>query len=158
MMGLTGSFLNVAGKLAGFQNAIAVAAGLIMVLMGLSVSGLLRCTDFLEKHNSFIMKAAKIVIEGESSWRYYPLGMLLGFLPCGLSYSAFIASAATGGLFQGMFLSFFFGLGTLPSLLAFGSVITYLSAGVRGRIFRAGGIVIVVMGIYFLYRGISTHA
>ena len=158
LMGLTGSFINTAGKLAGFQNMIAVAAGLIMIVMGLNVSGLLRAANFLEKHNGFIMKAVKIVLEGESSCRYYPLGMLLGFLPCGLSYSAFIASAATGGLFQGLFLSFCFGLGTLPSLMAFGSVITSFSAGMRDRIFRTGGIVIIVMGIYFLYRGITVHA
>ena len=157
MMGLTGSFIKVAGKLAGFQDAISIAAGVIMVLMGLSVAGLRRGTAFLEKHNGFILKAVRIVLEGESPWRYYPLGMLLGFLPCGLSYSAFIASAASGGLFHGMSLSFCFGLGTLPALAGFGSVISYLSIGIRERVLRAGGIVIFVMGLYFLYRGLTAH-
>jgi sulfite exporter TauE/SafE len=158
MMGLTGSFINIAGKLAGFQNAVSIAAGLIMIIMGLSVFWRQSVTAALERHNSFILKAVKVVLEGESSWRYYSLGILLGFLPCGLSYSAFIASAAAGGLPQGMFLSFCFGLGTTPSLLAFGSVITYLSTRMRDRIFRAGGIAIVAMGVYFLYRGIAANA
>lgn len=158
MMGLSGSFLKVAGRLAGFQDAIAIAAGLIMILMGLSVSGILHIASSLEKHNVFLLKAVKVVLEGYSPGRYYALGILLGYLPCGLSYSAFIASAASGGLIQGMFLSFCFGLGTLPALLAFGSAISYLSIGMRKQIYRMGGIVIIIMGIYFLYRGIAAHA
>jgi len=157
MMGLTGSFLNVAGRLAGFQNIIPIATGLIMIMMGISVSGLLRVTPLLEKHNLLILRAAKVVLEGESLWRYYPLGLLLGFLPCGFSYSAFIASAAAGGLLQGFFISFCFGLGTLPALLAFGSAISYLDTLLRERIYRLGGIVIIAMGIYYLYRGIGGH-
>ncbi len=158
MMGLSGSFVNVAGRLAGFQDVMAIAAGLIMIMMGLGVSGVLDGTALLEKHNVFILKAAKVVLESGSMWRYYPLGILLGFLPCGLSYSAFMASAATASLFQGMFLSFCFGLGTLPALLAFGSVISYLRAGMRERIYRMGGVAIIIMGIYFLYRGMAAHA
>jgi sulfite exporter TauE/SafE len=158
MMGLSGSFLKVAARISGLQDAIAIAAGLLMILMGLSVSGLLHFTAYIEKHNVFILKAVRVVLEGESSWRYYPLGILLGFMPCGLSYSAFIASAAAGGILQGMFLSFCFGMGTLPALLAFGSAVSYISAGVRRRIYRIGGIAIIAMGIYFLYRGIVAHA
>lgn len=158
MMGLTGSFINVAGKLGGFQNAVSIAAGLIMVIMGLSVFGRLSVAARFEKHNSFILRAVKIVLEGESPWRYYSLGILLGFLPCGLSYSVFIAAAAAGGLPQGMFLSFCFALGTAPSLVAFGSVITYLSSGMRDRIYRTSGLAIFAMGVYFLYRGITANA
>lgn len=158
MMGLTGSFLNVAGKLAGFQDAVSIAAGLIMMTMGFSIFSRLSIAAFLERHNNFILKGVRIVIEAESPLRYYSLGLLLGFLPCGLSYSAFIAAAAAGGLMQGMFLSFCFGVGTAPSLVLFGSVITYLSAGMRDRIFRTSGIAIAAMGLYFLYRGIAANA
>lgn len=158
MMGLTGSFLNVAGRLAGFQNLIPFAAGLIMIVMGFSISGILRITSLPGRHNVFLLKAARVVLEGESLWRYYPLGILMGFLPCGLSYSAFVASAAAGGLLQGLLLAFSFGLGTLPALFAFGTVISYLDALLRDRIYRIGGIVIIVMGIYYLYRGIASHA
>jgi uncharacterized protein len=47
------------------------------------------------------------------------LGLLLGFLPCGLVYAALAASAA-GRPWQGALAMFGFGLGTVPSLLAIG--------------------------------------
>jgi len=34
-MGLSGAFLNIAGRLAGLQNIVAIVAGILMVLMGL---------------------------------------------------------------------------------------------------------------------------
>ena len=39
-MGLTGSFVNVAGRLAGVQQVVAIAAGVLMVLLGLGAAGL----------------------------------------------------------------------------------------------------------------------
>ncbi len=46
-----------------------------------------------------------------------PLGLLLGFLPCGLLYAALAAAAATGGAATGALAMLAFGLGTVPSLL-----------------------------------------
>ncbi|MFO0753603.1 MAG: sulfite exporter TauE/SafE family protein [Thermodesulfovibrionales bacterium] len=155
LMGLAGSFVNVAGRIAGLQNGIAIAAGALMVIMGLGVTGILRSVTSLERHNSLILRAVRVVLEGDSVWRYYPLGILLGFLPCGLSYSAFIAAAGTGSLPRGMLLTLWFGLGTVPPLLLFGVIINYLSAKVRGWVYRTGGLEIIGLGLYFIYRGVA---
>ncbi|MBZ0155887.1 MAG: sulfite exporter TauE/SafE family protein [Alphaproteobacteria bacterium] len=155
LMGLAGSFVNIAGRLAGLQNGVAVVAGALMIIMGLGVAGILRSVSSLERHNSLLLRAVRVVLEGDSVWRYYPLGILLGFLPCGLSYSAFIAAAGTGSLPQGLLLALCFGLGTIPPLLLFGVVINYLSAKVRGWVYRTGGLVIIGLGIYFIYRGFA---
>jgi hypothetical protein len=39
-MGLSGSFLNVAGSFAGVQNCVALLAGVFMIIMGLGTSGI----------------------------------------------------------------------------------------------------------------------
>jgi sulfite exporter TauE/SafE len=49
-----------------------------------------------------------------------PLGLLLGFLPCGLLYGALAAAAATGDPLRGALAMLAFGLGTVPSLLLVG--------------------------------------
>lgn len=49
-----------------------------------------------------------------------PLGMALGFLPCGLLYGALLAASAAGGPVQGALAMLLFGLGTVPALLAIG--------------------------------------
>ena len=158
IMGLSGSFVNVAGRLAGIQNVVAVIAGVMMILMGLSIAGMIGNTAWLEIHNFSVLRLAQRVLESSSALRYYPLGLILGLLPCGLSYTVFIASAGTGGLFPGMLTALLFGLGTLPALVLFGAVMSFLSAALRSRIYRTSGVLVILMGIYYLYRGISLYA
>jgi len=158
LMGLAGSFADTIGRFSGSQDIVTIIAGCIMILMGLGITGILGGMNFIERHNNIILKAVKMVFEGISLWRYYPLGLLLGLLPCGLSYSIFIASAGTGNLFSGMMIALSFGLGTVPALLLFGVINTYLSNRIRGLVYRAGGIVIMLMGIYFIFRGVGLHA
>ena len=52
--------------------------------------------------------------------RGYPLGVALGFLPCGILYAALAAAAATGSPLYGAVAMFCFGLGTIPALVAVG--------------------------------------
>jgi hypothetical protein len=158
LMGLSGSFVNVTGRLAGIQNVVAVAAGVMMLLMGLGISGIWGNAAWIERHNNTVLRLAQRTRASRSPLRYYPLGLFLGLLPCGLSYTVFIASAGTGGLLPGMVTALLFGLGTLPALLLFGTIISSVSAALRGAIYRASGIVVIIMGIYFLYRGIRTYA
>lgn len=50
----------------------------------------------------------------------YGLGLLLGFLPCGLLYGALAAAAGTGSAIEGAAAMSAFSLGTAPSLVAVG--------------------------------------
>jgi uncharacterized protein len=50
----------------------------------------------------------------------YPLGLVLGFLPCGLLYAALASSAAGGNPLLGALGMMAFGLGTMPALVAVG--------------------------------------
>lgn len=50
----------------------------------------------------------------------YPLGLMLGFLPCGFLYAALTAAGASGGAVSGALAMAGFGLGTVPTLLAAG--------------------------------------
>lgn len=158
VMGLTGSFVNVAGRISGFQNTVAIIAGLLMILMGLSISGIAGGTAWLERHNNFILKLAKNILQGESLWQYYPLGALFGFLPCGLSYTLFMAAAGTGNFLSGMFTMFFFGMGTLPSLLLFGFAASSISSRLRGILYKSAGVIVIIMGCLFILKGIRLYA
>ncbi|HIJ59957.1 MAG TPA: sulfite exporter TauE/SafE family protein [Nitrospirae bacterium] len=154
MMGLSGSFVNSAGKIAGIQNIASLLAGLILIILGLGISGLTRKMLFFESYNSMIVNAIKFVLKDTSRLRYIPLGLLIGFLPCGLSYSIFISSAGTGSMLQGMTISLVFGIGTSISLIFFGYVFNILGNKIRGLLYSLSGIILIIMGIYFIYRGV----
>jgi sulfite exporter TauE/SafE len=158
VMGLAGSFVNVAGRLAGFQDVVAVLAGLLMVAMGLgSASQSFWVRSAEGKLAGQVMGAVRRLAGHEAPMRAYPLGLALGFLPCGLSYSAFAAAAATGHPARGLALALAFGLGTLPALLLAGAVVSALSARTRGLLYRAGGALVALLGVLFVLRGLRIH-
>jgi sulfite exporter TauE/SafE len=75
---------------------------------------------------------------------FFPLGLLLGFLPCGLSYGAFAQALGTGSAAAGAFLVLAFAAGTVPGLLLLG---TGVSAVVR-RYRRPSDIIAGVLMLY----------
>ncbi len=81
------------------------------------------------------------------------LGLIWGWLPCGLVYSVLVWSIATGDPVYGAALLFSFGLGTLPNLLAMGAAAAGLSARVRDPLTRRiAGLLVILFGLYSLYR------
>jgi sulfite exporter TauE/SafE len=71
---------------------------------------------------------ARPLFERPVGVRGYALGLMLGFLPCGLLYGALAAAAASGDPLSGAFAMIAFALGTVPALLAVG-----LAGHVAGR-------------------------
>ena len=160
-MGLTGSFVNVAGRLAGLQDAVAVLAGALMVLLGIGAAGAAGWVKGLEgRVAGRVLRGVRWMAGGEDggAGRSYPLGLVMGFLPCGLSYSAFVGAAATGGLVPGLLFALAFGAGTLPALLLAGWGASRLGARARGVLYRLGGGLVALLGVLFLLRGLHVHA
>lgn len=159
VMGLTGSFVNVAGRVAGLQDAVAVLAGALMLLMGLGAAGVAPFARRLEERVAGrIFGVARGVLEGGGQGRAYALGLLLGFLPCGLSYSIFMGAAATGSPVRGTLFALSFGLGTALPLLVLGGATALLSARLRGVLYRLGGVAVALLGLRFLLQGLGLHA
>lgn len=158
VMGLAGSFVNVAGRIAGIQHVVMVAAGIFMIFMGLSIANLLPGAAWLEGHGAIVLRYARGLLSGDPVRQSLPLGLLMGLLPCGLSYTVFVAAAGTGSLFSGMLISLFFGLGTAPSLLLFGILVSFISSRMRGILYKAGAVAVIVMGISFIFKGLGSYA
>jgi len=69
-----------------------------------------------------IGRIARPLFATPTGWRGYLLGILLGFIPCGLLYGAIAAASATGNLLSGLFGMLAFAAGTVPTLVAVGLV------------------------------------
>ncbi len=67
------------------------------------------------------------------------LGMLLGFLPCGLLYAALVAAAATRSAGLGAATMVTFGLGTVPALVLVGLTGQFAARARRQLAGRIGG-------------------
>jgi sulfite exporter TauE/SafE len=67
-----------------------------------------------------VAKIAKPLFSAPLGFKGYLLGLLLGFIPCGLLYGALTAAASTGDPVAGAMGMGAFVLGTLPTLFAVG--------------------------------------
>lgn len=157
-MGVTGSFVNVAGRLAGLQQAVAVAAGALMILVGLGAAGVTATLRGLEARASGkVLALVRRVLSGGGAGRFYPTGLALGLLPCGFSWTAFLAAAGTGNGAEGLLLALAFGLGTVPALLLVGAAGAAIGARARGIFARAGGVLVALLGVLFVLRGLGVR-
>ena len=77
------------------------------------------------------------------------LGLLWGWLPCGLVYAVVAWALTSGSALEGALLMLGFGTGTLPAMLIAGNSLHYFSGWVRSPRVRAlAGMSIIGFGIY----------
>jgi sulfite exporter TauE/SafE len=62
-----------------------------------------------------LKKVASKVIQQKSLVGFGTLGLLNGYLPCGILYIALAGAAATSTPFQGSLYMLMYGLGTVPA-------------------------------------------
>ena len=80
----------------------------------------------------------------------YIHGVLLGFMPCGLLYTALIMAAATAEPLTGMVAMWFFVVGTIPALVAISSGTHILTNQWRGFMQKAGRFMMIINGCSLL--------
>lgn len=83
--------------------------------------------------------------------RGYVLGVMLGFIPCGLIYGALVLAAASGAMISGALVMMVFGLGTVPMMFVTGFVGQYAAGRFRALMVPVGrGLMIVNALILFV--------
>jgi sulfite exporter TauE/SafE len=88
-----------------------------------------------------------------------PLGLLWGWLPCGLVYSALVSALATGSATRGAAAMLAFGLGTLPNLLLAGYVFARFRSFAQARAVRLlSGLLVLGFGLLGLWRAATFPA
>jgi sulfite exporter TauE/SafE len=102
---------------------------------------------------------ARHVLPAYTVPRALGLGLLWGWLPCGMVYAVLLTAAATGSSWQGAAVMAAFGLGTLPSLLALAAFTQRVRAHRRLRSLRvAGAVLIAGFGLYGIAHAVQPNA
>ncbi len=83
------------------------------------------------------------------------LGVLNGFLPCGLVYVACAGAVATGGLLSGVLYMALFGLGTVPLMLALSLSGTAIPVAIRLKLRKAIPVVVALVAVLLILRGME---
>ncbi|MDF9745775.1 sulfite exporter TauE/SafE family protein [Natrinema salsiterrestre] len=85
------------------------------------------------------------------------LGALHGFMPCPIIYPAYLYAFALGSPTRGALSLAALGLGTIPTLFAYGTVLTSIDADTRVRLHRGLGAAFVVLGYIPLSHGLMLY-
>ena len=142
------------------QMTLYVLANLMLVALGLYLIGVPQGLTFLERGGqkvwARIQPLTRRFLPATSVSRALPLGMLWGFLPCGMVYSVLTTALLTGSALRGAGLMLAFGLGTLPNLLLAGFLLRRFRDIVQGRAVRlVSGLLVLGFGVWGLFNATS---
>jgi sulfite exporter TauE/SafE len=142
------------------QMTLYVLANLMLVALGLYLIGVPQGLTFLDRGGqkvwARIQPLTRRFLPATSVSRALPLGMLWGFLPCGMVYSVLTTALLTGSPLRGAGLMLAFGLGTLPNLLLAGFLLRRFRDVVQGRPLRlAAGLLVLGFGVWGLVNATS---
>jgi len=136
--------------------ALYLLANLMLVALGLYLIGIVRALAFTERAGQRLWRCIQPLtrrfLPARSVAQAFPLGLLWGWLPCGLVYSALASALTTGSAGRGVLLMLCFGLGTLPNLLLAGMLLSRLNEFVRRPAVRiCSGLLVLGFGLYGLF-------
>lgn len=131
-------------------------ANLMLVALGFYLLGVTRALAFTERFGQKLWRVVqpltKRFLPARTMSQAFPLGLLWGWLPCGLVYSALASALSAGSAGRGALMMLAFGLGTLPNLLLAGIVLARLNEFVRRPTVRMfSGLLVLSFGVYGLF-------
>ncbi len=129
---------------------VRLASGLLIILVGLQVAFNWRILAPLESAGAKLWQriapAAKGLVPVETMPQALGLGLIWGWLPCGLVYSVLLLAATTTDATAGGLVMFAFGIGTMPAMIATGVSASKIAQFMSGKRLGAG-LLIVVLGL-----------
>jgi sulfite exporter TauE/SafE len=160
LVGAIGSFGMLLNGLLPVQMALYVAANLMMIALGLYLTGFTQSLAFTERVGRSLWQRiqpyTRRFLPARTPAQAYPLGLLWGWLPCGMVYGVLTAALLSGSAQRGAATMLAFGLGTLPNLLLAGILLQRLRSIVQARYVRLGsGLLVIAFGVWGLISATS---
>ena len=144
-------------SLAGVQQGVSVAMGLLIVLFSLSykkadrfltISALSGVVRWIKSRLSQYLKSG-------SKLTFFSTGLVNGLLPCGMVYMALLVAIGMQSPLLGASYMFFFGLGTIPMLLGLMVSGSLLPAIRRQQVQKVIPYLGILIGALLVFRGLG---
>ena len=141
------------------QGLLQLIAALFMLMLGLYLGGWWFGLNRVERIGAVAWKKieplGRKLMPVKNFHQAFTLGLVWGWLPCGLVYSVLIWSVSSGSFVEGALLMASFGLGTLPNLLLMGVFAGTLLKYFQNKIIKQGsGLVIILFSFYLMIMAV----
>lgn len=158
IMGFVFGLLGRGFFMAGIQQKLSLFIGIAMIVVVLVPEKVFAQYNFSRPIFKFISKI-KTNLGSQFKNRTYKsiftIGLLNGFLPCGMVYVALFGAIAMQSEGFGVLYMILFGLGTVPMMTGVVYINSFLTVPFRNKIQKAIPYVAVAIGILFVLRGLG---
>ncbi len=156
LVGLIGSQLTHSLLPETFHQFSMWISGIFMIALGLHLGQWWQTLAFLERMGHHVWcrvePLGRHLLPVKTPLQAYGMGLVWGWLPCGLIYSVLVLPLTAKSAWQGGLLMFAFGSGTLPMMLSVGATTHWFSAHIRKLIVqRIIGILIILTWLLYFF-------
>ncbi|CAA9199576.1 sulfite exporter TauE/SafE family protein [Flavobacterium collinsii] len=144
--------------LAGLQQKMSIFIGLAMIAIVLTPEKVFSKYNFSKpvyKIISWVKSSLGNQFKDRSYKSLFTIGLLNGFLPCGMVYVALFGAIAMQSASLGVLYMLLFGLGTIPLMTVVVYVNSLIKLPFRNKIQKAIPYVAVIIGALFILRGLG---
>ena len=159
--GAIGFIFGLLGKgffLAGIQQNLSIFIGIAMIVVVLIPEKIFARYNFSKPVYRLISKIKTILgsqFRNKSYKSLFTIGLLNGFLPCGMVYVALFGAIAMQSESLGVLYMVLFGIGTVPMMSSIVYINSFLTVPIRNKIQKVIPYVAVLIGCLFILRGLG---
>jgi hypothetical protein len=152
LAGTVGGGIGMLGRLA---SGARVFAGSAMIVAGILMVGLLPASGLVTIQKGGVTARFRKAIGRRllAPKGKFTLGLMLGFLPCGLVYAALLKAVDTGSALAGALTMLAFGTGTAVALLTLGAASSFVRFPRWSN--RLAAVSLMLAGAVLLWRGLT---
>ncbi len=154
LAGLAGRGLNWFG----FTQTLSVILGVLIIssviLPRLFSNKIIKLPAFLTNAQ---MNGLQYLMKKQQPLWMFPVGILNGFLPCGLVYMAVAAALVAGKVHQSVLFMTFFGMGTIPAMILVVVAGQNMSLAARTSLRKLVPFISLIIGTMLLLRGLNLN-
>jgi len=144
--------------LSGAQQWLSVSIGIIILLFFLLPHTFTRKLDVLKPVQKLVFQIKQRLahlFKQKTAKAYVLIGLLNGFLPCGLVYLAMAGAIATGDIWQAVAYMALFGAGTFPVMLAVALAGNFVKPQFKTRMYKLVPVFSITLAVLLIVRGLN---
>lgn len=160
LQGIAAASVGTLFEFTGLQQSFSITLGMLLIIAGFAgitrfnipflTKGIQKLTTFLKINlSAFIQKKTKVAL--------IITGVLNGLLPCGLTYMALTYCLTLAHPFHGFIYMLVFGIGTLPVMLGFTSIVQLLITRLHINFRKVTTVTMVSLGALLIGRSVHVH-
>lgn len=156
-LGLIVGIIGISVNTMGILQWISIVSGIFLIIYAWRKWFAVHITAKLPQVGiqKAISKNIGRVIKSDMPFKPLFLGLLNGFLPCGMVYIGLMNAILGGHPYTSALAMMAFGIGTLPSMIAIGFMANRITSEMRRKMNKAIPYMLTVVGLLIVLRGMN---